>query len=180
MNDWGIVTEAGAVRFERLLPGPIERVWAYLTDSEKRGRWLASGEMELAVGGRAELKLNRADLSAEKTPPDRYKKFAGARSFSCRVTRCECPHLLSFTWGEEWGEITFELTSRGKDVHLVPTHRRLTDRTAMLDFASGWHTHLGCLADQLEGCIPRGFWSTHTQVNAEYEDLLAADPQPER
>ena len=32
-----------AVRFERLLPGPIERVWSYLTDSEKRGKWLASG-----------------------------------------------------------------------------------------------------------------------------------------
>ena len=36
MSEYGIVTEAGAVRFERLLPGPIERVWAYLTDPDKR------------------------------------------------------------------------------------------------------------------------------------------------
>ena len=36
MSEYGIVTEAGAVRFERLLPGPIERVWAYLTQSDKR------------------------------------------------------------------------------------------------------------------------------------------------
>ncbi|MEX3932396.1 hypothetical protein AB4Y32_11375 [Paraburkholderia phymatum] len=26
------------VRFERLLPGPIERVWAYLTESDKRSQ----------------------------------------------------------------------------------------------------------------------------------------------
>jgi uncharacterized protein YndB with AHSA1/START domain len=39
----GIITEAGAIRFERLLPGPIERVWAYITDSSKRATWLAEG-----------------------------------------------------------------------------------------------------------------------------------------
>ena len=43
--DYGTITEAGAIRFERLLPGPIERVWAYLTDppsagpGSRRGRW---------------------------------------------------------------------------------------------------------------------------------------------
>ncbi|WP_234274916.1 hypothetical protein [Billgrantia zhangzhouensis] len=31
-----------SIRFERLLPGPIERVWAFLTESDKRGLWLAS------------------------------------------------------------------------------------------------------------------------------------------
>ena len=42
----GIITEAGAIRFERLLPGPIERVWEYLVDSDdaprpgwREGRW---------------------------------------------------------------------------------------------------------------------------------------------
>lgn len=30
-----------SIRFERLLPGPIERVWAFLTESDKRGQWLA-------------------------------------------------------------------------------------------------------------------------------------------
>ena len=32
----GVITEAGAIRFERLLPGPIERVWDYLVDPAKR------------------------------------------------------------------------------------------------------------------------------------------------
>ena len=51
MNEYGVVLESGAVRFERLLPGPVERVWSYLTESEKRGQWLASGVFDLRVGG---------------------------------------------------------------------------------------------------------------------------------
>ena len=35
------------IRFERLLPGPVERVWAYLTESKKRATWLAAGEFDL-------------------------------------------------------------------------------------------------------------------------------------
>ena len=51
MTDEGKVLSPTEVRFERLLPGPIETVWAYLTDSKMRGEWLASGPMELRVGG---------------------------------------------------------------------------------------------------------------------------------
>lgn len=32
MSEYGVVTEPDAVRFKRVLPGPIERVWAYLTE----------------------------------------------------------------------------------------------------------------------------------------------------
>ena len=28
--------EPGTVKLERLLPGPVERVWAYITESDKR------------------------------------------------------------------------------------------------------------------------------------------------
>jgi uncharacterized protein YndB with AHSA1/START domain len=28
MNDYGVIVGPGTVRFERLLPGPIERVWS--------------------------------------------------------------------------------------------------------------------------------------------------------
>ncbi len=59
MNEYGVVTEPRTVYFERLLPGPIERVWAYITESEKRGKWLATGEMELRVGGRVDLKFQQ-------------------------------------------------------------------------------------------------------------------------
>ena len=56
MNDpliqdtYGVLTEPATVKIERILPGPIERVWAYLTESELRRQWLAAGEMEMKVG----------------------------------------------------------------------------------------------------------------------------------
>lgn len=36
MNEYGVVTEARTIRMERLLPGPIERVWDYPTKYDKR------------------------------------------------------------------------------------------------------------------------------------------------
>jgi uncharacterized protein YndB with AHSA1/START domain len=35
--------EPGTVKMERLLPGPVERVWAYITESDKRAKWLCAG-----------------------------------------------------------------------------------------------------------------------------------------
>jgi uncharacterized protein YndB with AHSA1/START domain len=176
MNEFGVVTEAGTIRFQRVLPGPIERVWAYLTESEKRGTWLASGQMEPRVGGRVELIFRHADLSPQtERTPDRYKQYEGGHTNHGRITRYEPPHLLSFTWSEESGdesEVTFELTPRNGDVILVLTHRRLGDRVTMVSVASGWHTHLGILVDHLSGREPHPFWSTYAQIEAEYEKRL--------
>ena len=52
MTGYPEVISPTEIRFERLLPGPIETVWSYLTESGKRGEWLASGPMELRVGGK--------------------------------------------------------------------------------------------------------------------------------
>ena len=35
-DDYGELIEPTTLRIQRLLPGPIERIWAYLTDSELR------------------------------------------------------------------------------------------------------------------------------------------------
>lgn len=177
MNDYGVVTEPGTVRLERVLPGPIERVWAYVTESDKRGKWLGAGEMDLRVGGRTELTFRNSDLSPNREPtPDRYKQHEGA-SFRGRVARCEPPRVLSYTWGEAWGEdseVTFELTPRGANVLMVLTHRRLSGRDAMVSVASGWHTHVGILIDILNGQEPPGFWSTHARLEAEYLKRIPA------
>jgi uncharacterized protein YndB with AHSA1/START domain len=173
MNSYGVVTEAGTVRFERLLPGPIERVWTYLTDSEKRGTWLASGAMELRPGGKATLTWHHADLSSEKEPPPKYKDMKGGHSATWQVVRCEKPRLLVCLWPMKIGdtEVTFELSERGKDVLLVLTHRRL-DRAAMLSVGPGWHAHLAVLESRLAGAEPRPFWTNLTKLNDEYAARL--------
>jgi uncharacterized protein YndB with AHSA1/START domain len=177
MSEYGTVTESGTIRFERLLPGPIERVWSYLTESEKRGTWLATGTMELRVGGKVDLFFRHADLSPHvEAIPEKYKEMESGVGFTGRITRCEPPRLLSHTWGEGWGgetEVTYELTPRADGVLLVLTHRRLPDRTTMATVAGGWHTHLGILVDRLNGRVPPGFWSAHTRLEGEYERRLA-------
>ncbi len=44
LDAYGVVTDAATLTIERLLPGPVERVWDYLTRSELRRQWLASGD----------------------------------------------------------------------------------------------------------------------------------------
>lgn len=176
--EFGISPEAGTVRLERILPGPIERVWAYLTESEKRGKWFASGPMELRAGGKLEFHFHNSKLAPHAEPtPERFKECEGMTS-SGRVTRCEPPHLLSFTWGEELGdesEVTFELADRDGEVLMVLTHRRLRNRSEMVSVASGWHVHAGVLIDQLRGREPKPFWSTLEKLEAEYDKRLPAE-----
>ena len=50
MDAYGTLIEPATLKIQRLLPGPIERVWAYLTESDLRRQWLAAGEMEMKVG----------------------------------------------------------------------------------------------------------------------------------
>lgn len=165
----GTITEAGTIVFERLLPGSIERVWDYLTDSEKRRKWLAAGEIEPRVGGRVALTFNNTGLSPIKeTPPKKYEN-ADCGSVQGEVTVWEKPHRLAYLWGDGGSEVTFELAPEGGQVRLTLTHRRLDNRAMMMSVAGGWHTHLGILADQLMGATPRPFWSTHAKLEQEYE-----------
>src|SRR5262249_1014870 len=119
----------------------------------------------------ARLEFHHADLSAEKAPPEKFGKMKGGHTQNCRITACDPPRLLAYTWGEDWGEVTFELTPKGKNVLLVVTHRRLEPK-GMASGAACWHAHLGILADRLGGAEPRGFWSTYLRLEAEYETRL--------
>lgn len=172
MSEYGAIVGLDSVRFERVLPGPVERVWEYLVDPELRGKWLAAGPMELRGGGKVELRFRHADLSPTVEPtPERFKQYEDGCGFAARVTRCEPPRLLSYTWGgegEKTSEVTFELTPLGGDTLLVLTHRRLGSRDGMANVAAGWHTHIGILEDNLAGRPTRPFWSTHARVEAEY------------
>ena len=182
-NDYGVVTAPRTLRIERTLPGPIERVWDYLTDSQKRRSWLAGGEMELRVGGDLELVFHNAELARDDNdrPPPKHAEHAGEIRSRGTITACDPPRLLGFTWDEGDGstsEVTFELTSRGDDVQLVLTHRDLATRESMVGVASGWHAHLGVLAARLEGTELPPFWSTIERLEAEYERRVPAGAAP--
>jgi len=169
MSEYGVMTEPGAVRLERLLPGPPERIWAYLTESEKRGKWLAPGDMDLRVGGKVTLNFLHADLSSEKQVPEKYKGLECGHTMHGVITCCEPPRVLAYTWAHPAdSEVTFELFPRGDKTLLVITHVRLGERGGMLSVAAGWDVHTGILEDHLNGVEPRPFWTTHAKLEAEY------------
>ena len=78
----GIATAPRTVRIERLLPGPVERVWAYLTDSEKRGKWLAKGPMADHAGGPVELTF-RQNTGNMKATGMSGKSYGASRRHTC-------------------------------------------------------------------------------------------------
>ncbi|MBB1596752.1 SRPBCC family protein [Achromobacter sp. UMC46] len=177
MSDHGVVMDPTTLRFTRQLPASVETVWAFLTESEKRGRWLATGDMELREGGGVTLRFVHADLSSvtEATPAP-YQAYENGVTTHGVVTRCEPPRLLAFTWGGSKGEpseVMFELTPEGEGTRLVLTHRKLSSRDAMIDVAGGWHTHLGVLSARLEGRDPGPFWSAHQHWETDYKARIA-------
>jgi uncharacterized protein YndB with AHSA1/START domain len=174
----GVATGPDTVRFERLVPGPIERAWSWLVEADKRGRWLASGEMAPRVGAEFTLSFRHNSLTkVPGAPPDAFKAIAESGHVSQhRVTRFEPPHALAFTWagGSDGGEseVSFELASEGDLVRLVLTHRRLGDRATMAGVAGGWQVHLKVLTEKLNGREPAPFWDLFREGSALYADGL--------
>lgn len=168
----------GGLRIQRTLPGPIERVWAYLVEPEKRRLWLAGGPIEPGVGGRVELLFRHAELSDEPgAVPDRYADMAQGHRNDGRVTVWEPPHRLAFTWGENHGdpsEVSFTLSARGDAVLLTVVHVRLHGDAVLRSVSGGWHTHLDILDARLRGRAPDNFWNAFRRVEAEYARRLAA------
>jgi len=167
--------ETGTMKLERLLPGPAERVWAYLVDPDKRATWLAGGKFDLRVGGKVKLEFDHARLSSDKVPPAKYKDM-GKPEFEGVITRLEPNRVLAYTWDWKSGqsEVTFELEPRGKDTLLRIVHRRLQDRGLQVSVMSGWDVHTGILEDVLRGDEPRPFWTTHEKLEKEYRSVVPA------
>jgi uncharacterized protein YndB with AHSA1/START domain len=175
--DYGVRTAPDTVCVGRLLPGPIERVWQYLTDAELRAQWLAGGEIEPRIDGRVELVFNNSTLTEnDDPPPPKYAQFAGESRMGGKVTEFDPPHVLAYTWGEadaSHSHVRFELATKGDQVRLVVTHSRLATREGMLSVAGGWHAHLDILRDRMSGRTPDGFWRSHTRLEAQYAQRLA-------
>jgi uncharacterized protein YndB with AHSA1/START domain len=165
----GVRLDESTVRFERLLPGPIERIWTYLTDSEKRKMWIAAGDMELRKGGKTHWFFQHKNIAKQGSPvPEAFKKVhQEGHVMNGEVLTIDPPRLLSMTWGEH-SEVTFELTEQSNsDVLLTVTHRKLT-LGDMKNVMPGWHAHLGLLADLLNGRDPGDFWVTWQQMHTHY------------
>jgi uncharacterized protein YndB with AHSA1/START domain len=168
---YGALTEPATLTIQRLLPGPIERVWAYLTESDLRRQWLAAGRMEMTVGAPFEFVWRNGELT--DPPGERPPGYSAERRMQSRITELDPPRKLSFAW-EGSGDVSFELEPKGGEVLLTVIHRRLPDRRTKLGVGSGWHAHLDVLVARLTGAPLQPFWDQVSRLRKEYEQRLPA------
>jgi len=172
LDAYGEITEPATLKIQRLLPGPIERVWAYLTESDLRRQWLGSGEMPMKVGTTFELVWRHDELT--DPPGQRPPGFENKEMrMETRITELDPPRRLSLTWSGS-GDVTFELTPQGKDVLLTVIHRGLKDRATMLMVGPGWHMHLDVLVARATGTKAEPFWDGWSRLRKEYDRRLPA------
>lgn len=172
MSKYGKISGTG-ISFERLLPGKPEEIWEYLSQSKKRGEWLASGEMELKKGGKGELHFHHKDLSKVKeTIPEKFREYEKGQTMETEILEVKKPELLSFTW-EGGSHVTFNLKRKEDNVLLRLEHDGIAGSVHnFVSIAAGWHSHLEILEDKLFGEDAPGFWSLYNKYEAEYQERL--------
>ncbi|HWU85528.1 MAG TPA: SRPBCC family protein [Rhodocyclaceae bacterium] len=172
-ENFGTYPTPSMVHLERILPGPIERVWAYLIEADKRAKWFASGSMPSAVGEGFQLLFNNQTLGKSGDTPERFRKYEN-KTMSSVLTRYEPPHALGFTFGigPDSSEVLFELSPHARGVLLTVKHWKLTTGEGKLSVSAGWHAHLGVLVDLLEGNPERPFWPRFEALEREYRKLI--------
>jgi uncharacterized protein YndB with AHSA1/START domain len=171
LDPYGVLTEPATVKIQRLLPGPIERVWAYLTESELRRKWLAAGEMKMELGAPFELVWRNDELT--NPPGERPPGFGGEHRMQSRITELDPPRKLAIAW-QGSGDVSFELEPKGNDVLLTVIHRRLPDRSTLLMVSAGWHMHLDILVARASRKEPAAFWDGWSRLKKEYDRRLPA------
>ena len=168
---YGVLTEPATLKIQRLLPGPIERIWAYLTESDLRRQWLAAGQMEMKVGAPVELVWRNDELT--NPPGQRPPGFPDEHRMQSRITELDPPHKLAITWGSTGG-VSFELEPKGNEVLLTVIHRRVPDRSTLLNVSAGWHMHLDTLVARATGKEPAPFWVGWSRLKKEYDRRMPA------
>ena len=117
-----------AVRFERVYPHPVERVWRSITVPEEMASWFPSRvEVDLREGG------------AMRFTFDEHV----AEPMDGRVVELDPPKVFAFMWGKDL--LRLELAPEGDGTRLTLTQTLEKDEAARN--AAGWHV---CL-DKLGG-----------------------------
>jgi uncharacterized protein YndB with AHSA1/START domain len=168
---YGDLIEPATLKIERRLPGPIERVWAYLTESEQRRKWLASGEMEMKIGAPFELVWRNDELT--NSPGKRPAGYSAEHRMQSKILELDPPRRLAFTFGNN-GDVTIDLEPKGNEVLLTLVHRRLPDRPTLLRVAAGWHSHLDVLVARSSGREPVNFWDGMLRLLDDYDKRIPA------
>ncbi len=124
----------------------------------------------MKTGTPFELTWRNDDLS--DPPGKRPEGFGAEHRLESRILALEPNRKLSIAWNQ--GEVSFELEPAGDKVLLTVIHRRLPDRTQLLNVSAGWHAHLDVLVTRISGKPQTtAFWDIWSELKAEYDRRLA-------
>jgi uncharacterized protein YndB with AHSA1/START domain len=116
-----------ALRFERRLPHPVQRVWRAVTDPAELERWF---------------------VAPVPWTPREDESFEAAGQAG-RILELDEPRVIAWAWGDE--RYRFELRADGDGCLLILTHV-FDDRLGpAAQHAAGWEAYLDRLAAHLSG-----------------------------
>lgn len=172
MNELRLVSDSHTVSFDCTLPGDSEWVWRHLTEPAGLRAWLADAQIEPRLGGNVRLRFHSDEALVR---PNCGLLVRGV------ICCYESTRRLAYSWQDASREtslfgrqgaasgssrVTFNLTrGRGRTL-LSLTHTGLA-ADVLSRIGSGWHAHLGLLANvlseeggahvaALDAYVPRG------------------------
>ena len=167
----GVLRDLHTVEFRRLMPGPIELAWDYLTKPDLLKAWFADVTLEPRLGGTVSVRFD--------------KDTCGGCSSGVHGTIREFrpPHVIAFTWiqrraqpdgsiaDSDEGEVRFELAERGDKVLLTLLHSRLPT-SELTSHSAGWHAYLDNLESRISGRGRIDFMAVARRVRPGYDERL--------
>jgi uncharacterized protein YndB with AHSA1/START domain len=168
----GSILDLHTVELKRLIAGPIELAWDYLTKQELLKTWFADVTIEPRVGGAVTIRFSD-DESCNTT---------GVRG---TVREFRKPHVVAFTWfqqrlqpdgsrkGVDEGEVRFELAERGDKVLLTLLHTGLPIHE-LAGHSAGWDAFLQNLDSLMSGRGKIDFMAVFRDLHPRYEERVAA------
>ena len=170
MSHDGAILDLHTVEFKRLLPGPIDLAWDYLTKPELLKTWFNDVTLEPRVGGAIEVRFGKEGSCS-----------GGVHGVIREFRR---PHVLSFSWNQrraqpdgssksmDEGVVRFELAERGDKVLLTLHHTGIPTKE-LPNYGGGWHAYVDSLESRLSGKGAIDAMETFQHLRPRYEDKVA-------
>ena len=171
MSHDGMILDLHTVEFKRLLPGPIELAWDYLTKPELLKAWFADVTLEPRVGGAVTVRFGKVGC--------------GGASVEGTVLEFRRPHVIAFSWiklrsqpdgsikHSDEGKVRFELTERGDKVQLTLLHSGLPIHE-LAGHGAGWHAYLENLESQISNRGAIDVMEIYHRLRLPYDERVAS------
>lgn len=178
MTRYGHIQEDGSLKFVRNFSAPINTVWSWIVEGDKRGKWLSGGDTATHVGQKMMFEFNHHDLTPHDDPfPEKYKEIEDGVSYEVEVKEFDEPHRILWFWPDPDGwdtMVDIKLTEADGQVTLTLVQSGPINQEHLKGSSAGWHAHLDIMVDKVGGQEPSTpFWPRHEELFNEYADRLA-------